>query len=69
MEEQKKTVEQEIVDYVKMNGLKLNWVSKNIGISNSHFFMILKGEGFTKRELTQANLDKINELLKTDFKK
>ena len=65
----KATAEQQIVAHLINNGQKLVWVAKNIGVSPGHLFLVLKGEGERKRDLTKKNLDKINELLKTDFKK
>ena len=66
--EQKKTVEQEIVDYLAENGQKISWLGKKLGVSVGHISLVLKGEGNLKRDLTQNNLDKINEALRTNFK-
>lgn len=40
------------------------WLSRSVNMSQSHLIRILNKE----RPLTQVTLDKINEVLKTDFK-
>lgn len=47
----------------------LSWLAGKIDISVGHLHSVLKGEGYTKRELTDENLKKINEALGTKFKK
>lgn len=62
-----KLPEELIVDHLKDNGQKLSWLADRIGCSVGHLHSVLKGEGFTKRELTEENRFKINEALGTDF--
>ena len=63
-----KTVEEQIVQHLKDNGQMLKWLAGKIGISPSHLFCVLKGEDRQKRDLTPSNLEKINEVLRTNFK-
>ena len=62
------TVEQKIVNHLKENGQMLKWLSDGIGCSVSHLHSVLKGKKQVKRSLTANNLEKINAMLKTDFK-
>ena len=61
------TVEQKIVRHLFENGQKYTWLASKLGLSLGHLRLILKGEGNQKRELTEENRQKINELLGTNF--
>ena len=67
MNKQGKTAEQSIAEHLNDNGQKLTWLAKKIGVTSAHLFFVLKAEDNKKRELTQSNLDKINEALRTNF--
>lgn len=62
-------IEKLILSHLKDNGQKQAWLADKLGISKGHLHNVLKGDKKTKRELTQDNLDKINEFLGTEFKK
>jgi hypothetical protein len=67
------TTESAIIAHLKANGHFMKWLADKIGVTPNHLFYVLKGnppgngKPVTKRPLTQANLDKINEVLKTSF--
>ena len=53
-----------IISHMKEYGLKYSWLCGKIGISNSHFTNIIKGN----KRLTLEINEKINKVLGTDFK-
>lgn len=61
------TPEQKIVAHLEDNGQMLSWLANKIGISAGHLHSVLKGEGETKRSLTELSRQKINEVLNTDY--
>lgn len=64
-----KTPEELIVEHLQENGQKFSWLADKIGVTSGHLHSVLKGLGFSKRELTKENLKKINDALGTKFKK
>lgn len=64
-----KSPEELIVWHLENNGQKMLWLANKIGISAGHLHSVLKGENGKKRELTEENLEKINTVLGTEFKK
>lgn len=62
-------IEQLIVNHLKENGQKMNWLADKLGLSAGHLHSVLKGKGKVKRELTEENLAQINEALGTQFTK
>lgn len=66
---QPKTVEEQIVEYMDSKGIKFSWLAETIGVSVGHLHNVLKGEGNVKRELTDENLEKVNEALEKNFKR
>ncbi len=67
MELTKETPEMLIVKHMEDNGQKMSWLAGKIGLTPGHLHSVLKGEGFTKRELTEENRVKINEALGTNY--
>lgn len=65
---QKLSPEEQIVKHLEDNGQKFNWLADKLGLSVGHLSLVLKAQGADKRDLTQENLNKINEILGTDFK-
>ena len=63
------TPEELIVAHLEANGQKFSWLADKIGVTAGHLHSVLKGVENTKRELTDENLEKINEALGTKFKK
>lgn len=61
------TPEELIVKHLEDNGQKMSWLAQKIGVSQGHLHSVLKGSGYTKRDLTEKNKEKINEVLGTDF--
>lgn len=61
------SIEEQIVKHLDDNGQKMNWLAGKLGISPGHLHSVLKGEGNVKRDLTEDNRNKINELLGTDY--
>lgn len=61
------TPEQKIVAHLSDNGQKMSWLANKIGLTSGHLHSVLKGEDFTKRELTKENREKINNILGTDY--
>lgn len=61
------SIEERIVSHLKDNGQKMSWLADKIGVSPGHLHSVLKGEDFVKRELTDENRIKINEVLGTNF--
>lgn len=61
------TVEQRIVRHLNENGQKMNWLADKIGVTAGHLHSVLKGENNVKRDLTEENRNKINEVLGTNF--
>lgn len=49
--------------HIADNGLKQSWVADQIGISSSHFSLVLNKE----RELSESNREKLNLLFETDY--
>ena len=64
-----KTPEELIVEHLENNGQKMSWLADKVGVTAGHLHSVLKGIGFSKRELTEENLKSINEALGTKFKK
>ena len=64
---EKLTPEQLIVKHLEDNGQKMIWLANKINITGGHLHSVLKGEGILKRELTQKNRDKINQVLGTNY--
>lgn len=64
-----KSAEELIVEHLENNGQMMKWLADKIGVTAGHLHSVLKGEGNVKRELTDENLEKINEALGTKFKK
>ena len=64
-----RTPEELIVEHLQENGQKFSWLAEKIGVTSGHLHSVLKGTGFSKRELTNDNLKKINKALGTNFKK
>lgn len=64
-----KTPEELIVEHLESNGQKMSWLAEKIGVTAGHLHSVLKGKGFSKRDLTDDNLIAINEALGTKFKK
>jgi predicted XRE-type DNA-binding protein len=58
-----KDVREAINDYIYDNGIKQTWVAEQLGISPSHFSLILKKE----RELSEKHRIKLNEIWGQDF--
>ncbi len=65
--EQPLTAEQLIVKHLDENGQKMNWLAKKIDVTVGHLYCVLKGKDNVKRELTDANRNKINEVLGTNY--
>lgn len=61
------TPEELIVKHLEDNGQKMSWLAKKIGLTQGHLHSVLKGVGYTKRELTEENKKKINEVLRTNY--
>ncbi len=61
------TTEKAIIKHLDDNGQMLKWLADKIGVHTGHLHHVLKGNKKTKRVLTESNLQKINEVLKTDF--
>jgi len=61
------SAEQLIVKHLDENGQKLSWLAKKIQVTPGHLHSVLKGEGYTKRELTDENRAKINAVLGTNY--
>lgn len=61
------SVEEKIIEHLENNGQKMSWLAEKIGVTPGHLHSVLKGEGFTKRELTDENREKINTALNTNF--
>jgi Mor family transcriptional regulator len=61
-------VEKQITEHLKLNGQKMSWLAKKINLSPGHLHSVLKGKAGVKRDLTEENLKKINEVLETEFK-
>ena len=61
------TSEQKIVKHLWENGQKTTWLAGKIGVTVGHLRCVLKGEGNQKRDLTEENRQKINEVLGTDY--
>ncbi len=64
-----KSPEELIVEHLERNGQKMSWLAVKLEVTPGHLHSVLKGEGNTKRDLTDDNLKKINEALGTKFKK
>lgn len=62
---QKKTIPQQIREYLESKGTKQKWLADQTGISEEHISNILADRVL----LTDDNLQKINEILGTDFEK
>jgi len=67
MVEATKKTEQLIVQHLKVNGQKMSWLAGKINLSNGHLHSVLKGKKNVKRQLTAENLQRINEVLGTQF--
>ena len=52
-----------IREHIRNNGLKQGWVAGKLGISTSHFSLVLSKD----RDLSKNNRIKINELWGTDY--
>ena len=63
------TVEEEIVNYLESEGIKMSHVAGKMELSPGHLHCMLKGEGTAKRELTDDNLKKLNKILRKRFKR
>lgn len=64
------TPEKMIVEHLKSNGQKMSWLAEKIGVTAGHLHSVLKGKKKNvKRDLTDENLQQINEVLGTEFKK
>lgn len=61
------SVEEKIVLHLKENGQKMSWLATKLNITPGHLHSVLKGEGINKRDLSEDNRIKINELLGTNF--
>lgn len=61
------TTEEKIVAHLEENGQMLSWLAEKVGVTVGHLHSILKGKDGVKRTLTEENLIKINEALKTNF--
>ena len=59
----KRTTPQQIRDFLESRGTKQIWLADQTGISPEHISNILADRVL----LTQENLDKINEVLETEF--
>ena len=55
-----KTPEEMIVEHLENNGQKFSWLAEKVGITSGHLHSVLKGVGFSKRELTERRLTKYN---------
>jgi antitoxin component HigA of HigAB toxin-antitoxin module len=53
-----------ILEHLKKYGIKQRWLAEKLDLSDSHLTLVLQKE----RDLTEENLNKINEALQTDFK-
>jgi len=49
--------------HITANGLKQSWVADQLGISHSHFSLILSKE----RDLSEKHRTKLNEMWGTDY--
>lgn len=49
--------------YISDNGIKQTWVAEQLGISPSHFSLILKKE----RDLAEKHRIKLNDIWEQDF--
>jgi len=67
VKEKQLTVEESIVKHLWENGQKTNWLAMKLGVSVSHLRFVLKGKGNQKRDLTDDNRQKINNILGTNF--
>lgn len=62
------TIENQILDRLKQSGTSVAWLSRQIGYSNRYLSDILNGYGKKKKKLLPRHIEKINEILDTDFK-
>lgn len=62
-----KTPEQAILEHLKENGQSISWLAKKLDLSTGHLYMVLKGNSKIKRELSEVNRLKINQVLKTNY--
>jgi lambda repressor-like predicted transcriptional regulator len=65
-----KTIEEVILATLKERGISINKLSSKTSLNQSHLTKILRppNKGTEKRKLSQPLLDKINNVLNTDFK-
>jgi len=62
-----KTPEQAILEHLKENGQSISWLAKKIDLSTGHLYMVLKGNSKIKRDLSDENRLKINQVLKSNY--
>lgn len=62
------TIENQILDYLKENGMSVAWLTRQSGYSDSYFRDALNGYGKKKKKLLPRHVEKINGILGTDFK-
>jgi hypothetical protein len=61
------TPEQKIVQHLKDNGQKIQWLADKVGFSRQYIGLILTGKGPDKKRLTDEIREKINLVLKSDY--
>lgn len=52
-----------VLEHLRKFGIKQTWLADKLGISDGHLTLIFQKE----RDLTESNLEKINDALGTDF--
>jgi len=68
MEIEEKSTEEKILDALQERGASLSWLARQTSYSYTHFYNVFKQPGQFKKKLTKQMLNKVNEVLKTDFK-
>jgi uncharacterized protein YehS (DUF1456 family) len=61
------TPEEQIVNHLKENGQKIQWLADRVGFSRQYIGLILTGKGKDKKRLTPEIREKINTILKTNY--
>ena len=61
------TPEQSILSHLKENERSISWLAKKLDLSTGHLYMVLKGNNKIKRDLSEDNRKRINEVLNTNF--
>jgi lambda repressor-like predicted transcriptional regulator len=62
-------LENEILEFLKKNGKTIHSLALEIGVTPRHLYFIFSDDPVKKRVLGSGLLEKINNVLGTDFKK